>query len=225
MHQAIEKIKDAVDSAEKFESILPQTILDIDGMSGTKTRHFLSNLVEPADVYLEIGTWKGSTLVSALYPSPSSKCKKNFAIDNFSEFSDGNNIRAELEKNVRNNLSDPVNFLCEDSFRINPSSIGISDVSVYFYDGHHHDRSHYLALSHYKNSVRDDFIYIVDDWFCPFQETRNIIQKQTRQAIEDSNFTVLFELEIPSTKKDDRDGWWNGVGIFILSKNYENYIR
>jgi hypothetical protein len=73
--------------------------------------------------------------------------------------------------------------------------------------------------------VRDDFIYIVDDWFCPFQETRNIIQKQTRQAIEDSNFTVLFELEIPSTKKDDRDGWWNGVGIFILSKNYENYIR
>lgn len=39
----------------------------MDGMSGTKTRHFYNNLLNYQDArYLEIGTWKGSSVCSAM---------------------------------------------------------------------------------------------------------------------------------------------------------------
>jgi hypothetical protein len=53
------------------------------GYSGKKTRHFYNNLLSIEDArYLEIGTWKGSTLYSAMYGN---KAQITY-IDNWSQF-------------------------------------------------------------------------------------------------------------------------------------------
>jgi len=58
-------------------------IINIDGMSGTKTRHFYNNLLNTEDVrYLEIGTWKGSSVCSAMCGNKATVV----CIDNWSEF-------------------------------------------------------------------------------------------------------------------------------------------
>ena len=65
--ELIDHIEDSILKAEANESKLPRSVLhDIHGMSTHKTRAFMNNLVNiPGGRYLEIGSWKGSTLISA----------------------------------------------------------------------------------------------------------------------------------------------------------------
>jgi hypothetical protein len=54
--------------AEKGFSKITQGILDMEGMTGIKTRHFYNNMLNREGCrYLEIGTWKGSSICSAIY--------------------------------------------------------------------------------------------------------------------------------------------------------------
>lgn len=218
MEDTIKRIEKAIELAENFDSQLTDGVLNIEGMSGKKSRHFLNNLLTSNDIYLEVGSWKGSTLVSALYPSPVKKCKKYFAIDNFSEFTDGQNVENTLVDNFKKHLSVDPNILRADSFSINLEEHHISDVSVYLYDGNHHGDSHYQALYHFYPAMNDNFIYLVDDWFCPFLDMRSLIQERTKAAIKDLNLNTIYFKEISQDKKDDSEGWWNGVGIFYFSK-------
>jgi hypothetical protein len=218
MDNIIKRIERAIQLAENLQSELTEDILNIEGMSGKKNRHFLNNLLTPDDTYLEVGSWKGSTLVSALYPSPVKKCKKYFAIDNFSEFTEGQNIENTFKDNFKKHLLVDPNIICADSFSLNLKDNGISDISVYLYDGNHHGNSHYDALHYFSSAMSDNFIYLVDDWFCPFLDMRNLIQERTRSAISDLNLKTMYFKEITQDKKDDAEGWWNGIGIFYFSK-------
>jgi hypothetical protein len=67
----------------KKNSKITQEILDMDGMSGKMTRHFYNNILNFQDArYLEIGTWKGSSVCSAMYGNNAKVC----CIDNWSQF-------------------------------------------------------------------------------------------------------------------------------------------
>ena len=58
----------SIERAEKHLSRLYEDVLQIDGMSSAKVRHFLNNLCsKPNTHYLEIGVWKGSTFLASLF--------------------------------------------------------------------------------------------------------------------------------------------------------------
>src|SRR5579885_2094969 len=83
MEKYIDHINKAFDNAEKNISKISQSIINMDGMSGIKTRHFYNNLLNMEDArYLEIGTWKGSSVCSAMFGNKA----KVTCIDNWSEF-------------------------------------------------------------------------------------------------------------------------------------------
>jgi len=64
----IKHVQFSIGAAEKGLSNLNENILNIHGMSSAKNRHFLNNICNfPYVNYLEIGCWKGSTFISALY--------------------------------------------------------------------------------------------------------------------------------------------------------------
>lgn len=72
--------------ADLRRSKLPAAVLEMEGMSGDKTRHLYSNLCcLPGVRHLEVGCWKGSSLVAALYGNGGS-VEQSVAIDDFSEF-------------------------------------------------------------------------------------------------------------------------------------------
>jgi len=76
-------IDTAFQNAENNISKITNDIIRMDGMSGTKTRHFYNNLLNTADArYLEIGTYKGSSVCSAMCNNKA----KVVCIDNWSEF-------------------------------------------------------------------------------------------------------------------------------------------
>ena len=76
-------IETSFKNAENNISKITNDIINMDGMSRTNTRHFYNNLLNSDDArYLEIGTWKGSSVCSAMCNNQA----KVICIDNWSEF-------------------------------------------------------------------------------------------------------------------------------------------
>jgi hypothetical protein len=45
------------------------------------------------------------------------------------------------------------------------------------------------------------------------------VQSGTKEGIKECGFEILYERYLESGIGNNEDGWWNGLGIFILKKN------
>lgn len=214
----IEHIENCLNNASNFSSKLEDDILSMEGMSGKCTRHFYNNLVSLQNCrYLEIGTWRGSSVCSAMYKNNATV----LCIDNWSEF---NGPKKDFTENFEKYRGDnKAHFIEKDCFKVtreDVSKLGLDKFNIYLYDAGHTEREQYLALTKYINFVDDTFILVVDDW------NWKRVQKGTKDAISDLNLRVLYEKEILLTNDDShtpqplaRETWWNGIYIAVLSKN------
>lgn len=210
----IEKyIKHAISSYEKAnndDSKLNQDILNLSGYTGNKTRHFYNNLCSLDNItYLEVGTWLGSSLISALYGN---NCK-GFAIENWSEEHIGSNKESYkiFEKNTKTYLKDDNFFLIEkDFFLLDEKDVELSSVNIYLYDGHHESYSQELGITHFEKFLSKYCIIIVDDW------SWSKVQYGTIEGFKKSKLKIHHKIEHFST--DDRVGYWNGFGLFVCEK-------
>lgn len=199
-------------NAEYRKSNLPRAILNMDGMSGYKTRHFYNNILNMPDArYLEIGTWKGSSTCSGMYGNSATIT----CIDNWSLFG---GPKSEFLENLEKYKGDNnVNVIEADCFHVEVSTL--PKFNIYLYDGNHSEESQYKALTHYINCLDDTFILIVDDW--NWKDVRN----GTYRAIKDLNLTIEYKKEIRLTSNNShthitraKRTWWNGIFIAVLSK-------
>jgi len=191
------------------KSKLTPAILDIAGMSSPRNRHLLNNLLDmPVVNYLEIGTWKGSTFVSALYKN---KVNSAYAIDDWSQFTEGPvDIRTHFLKNCKR-FGVEYKMIESNCFAVNLKDIK-SKINVFFYDGDHGRKLTRNSLIYYLSILADEFLYIVDDydWEEPFLGVAD--------ALERTNLEVVYSKHLKSDEVNDVDTWWNGLGIFILKK-------
>lgn len=205
----IDHLEKCFELAEKNSSNIDEYIINMDGMSGTKTRHFYNNLLKLDDArYLEIGTWKGSSVCSAMVNNRA----KILCIDNWSEFNGPKTTFMEnFKKYEGNNIT---NFIEADCFSIDLNNL--EKFNIYMYDGNHSYDSHYNALTYYLNVLDDLFIYVVDDW--NWADVRNA----TMNSINDLNLNIVWQKEIKlnnnNTTTEDKLNWWNGISVFLLKK-------
>ena len=182
-------------------------------MSGTKTRHFYNNLLNSDDArYLEIGTWKGSSVCSAMCNNQA----KVICIDNWSEFGGPKSeFLVNFEKFKGKNHA---TFIENDCYKVDVSVL--PKFNIYMYDGNHSNDSHYMALLHYYDCLDDVFIFIVDDW------NWDDVRDGTYKSIQQLQLKILYEKEIRLTWDNShtnqplaKDTWWNGLYVAILQKN------
>ena len=123
-------IENAFKNAENNISKISDDIILMDGMSGTKTRHFYNNILNFPDArYLEIGTWKGSSVCSAMYNNKA----KVVCIDNWSEFE---NVKDEFLNNFEKFKGEnEAIFIENDCYNIDVSIL--PNFNIYMYDGNH----------------------------------------------------------------------------------------
>lgn len=198
--------------AERHQSKITNEIISMEGMSGTKTRHFYNNLLNTEDArYLEIGTWKGSSVCSAMCNNKATVV----CIDNWSEF--GGPKSEFLENFEKYKGENDAMFIEKDCFKVDVSQL--PKFNIYMYDGNHTNESHYHALLHYYDCLDDIFIYIVDDW--NWQDVRD----GTMQSIKKLNLKILYEQKIRLTWDNSHTPqpfasktWHNGIYISILQK-------
>lgn len=196
----------AFENAEKGESKITDGILNIDGMSGKKTRHFYNNLLNKADArYLEIGTWKGSSVCSAMCGNKA----KVVCIDNWSEF--GGPKKEFLTNFNTYKGENEASFIEQDCYKIDISQF--PKFNIYMYDGNHSKDSHYKALVHYYNYLDDMFVFIVDDW--NWKDVRD----GTHESFKKLKLSVLYEKEIYTRTNSTHATWWNGIYVAILKKD------
>jgi len=206
-HNYISHIEKSLNNANNNISKISKEIIDIEGMTGLNTKHLYNNLLNIPDArYLEIGTWKGSSLCSAIYKNKA----KVVCIDDWSEFGGAKDeFLYNLEKYKGDNT---VSYIEEDCFSIDISTIG--SFNIYLYDGNHSEESHYKSLTYYYNCLDDVFIFIVDDW------NWERVREGTEKAIEDLHLSVLYKKEIQLSEDTTKDPlWWNGIAVFLFKKS------
>lgn len=246
----VRHLERSVYAAELGISKLPVPIYYIDGMSSPKGRRLLNNLCEMEGTrYLEIGCWKGSTLISAISNNYET-IEQAVAIDNYSEFQlplftnsinfDGSplkdetvelsmdSVKEQFRKNIERyihdsrfwpfdlpSINDKLQFFDGDCF--NPEVIWkakyYAPFNIYFFDGEHTEEAQANAFLKYNDLLADQFICVVDDW-CDGNA-----EKGTRRAFEELGYNIVVECICPARYNGDVFQWWNGLGVFVISKS------
>ena len=212
-------IEKAIVNAYLGNSKLNEQILALEGMSSSKVRHLLNNLAAEAKGYLEVGCWKGSTLISACYGND---CPA-FAIDNFSEFDKEKTTEEILRSNISKFLSGKdVFFFNNDFMEIAPENTEGSKIDLLLYDGSHSYKDQYNAIVHLTKFCEDEFVLVIDDW------NHEPAKSGTIDAINDCKEYGLVVHEnyiLPAKFNGDLDGWWNGVWVAKIHKLSEEKRR
>lgn len=217
-----EQIKKSLEKANSCQSKITKEILDLNGMTGKKTRHFYNNICSMDDArYLEIGTWKGSSVCAAMCGNQMS-C---VCIDNWSEF--GGPKKEFLRNFNKFKGLNNARFIEKDCWDVDVSDLGT--FNIYMYDGDHTETSHFQALQHYLPCLDDEFIYLVDDW-----NWEDVIVG-TLESIHCNNLRIMFQIEIftnnrvhppngpgEGDRSRENGDWHNGISIFVLQKRTQS---
>jgi SAM-dependent methyltransferase len=205
-------VDECLKNANMDKPNLPETILKYDGMSGDRTRRFYNAVCSrPNTRYLEIGTWYGSSSISALYGN---SVDATF-IDNWAEFGGNKTILTKALETFKG--TSRYRLIESNSWDVNHSELGLFD--VYLYDGGHTYTDHYKAISEYIQHVKDGGIIMVDDW------NWERVRKGTLDAFRDLDVDVIHTREVLNDMTDfnlsDRSNapWWNGIGVFVVGTN------
>lgn len=191
---------------EEFKQILNK----IDGMTTSNVLQLLNlavKFLEDEEIYCEIGTYQGSTLIGALMNNDH---KLAYAVDDFSEFdADGKNLE-ELENNLSLfNLQEQVIFCNQDfeEFFVDLKTYGIENkIGVYFYDGAHDYRCQLMGLLLVTPFLANQALIIVDD-------TNFLSSKQANYDFLQLNPHCKLILDLP-TPKNCHHTFWNGIQVF-----------
>ena len=187
-------------------SKLSDEVLALSGHSTLTLRHFLNNLCSfPSANFLEIGTFTGSTLISASYRNQG----RFTAIDNFAWSPPTRKVFRRVEQRFK----DWCRFDFHDADCWNPSLLAKLPrrINVYFFDGPHSFEDHYRAFADYDPVLAREFLAVVDDWdFWP-------IRKATRDAFAFLRYRCVEEREL-STRNMPAKHWGNGLYVALVRK-------
>jgi predicted O-methyltransferase YrrM len=196
---------------------------DVTGMSSSKKLKLLNLAVsllpkDGSEAYLEVGTYLGKSLISALRENSG---RSAIACDDFSEFqSQGNgNINALKENLLRYGMLERVKFYNED-FRAlfsRWSDEELPRIGVYLYDGAHDEQSQYDGIRMVEPLLANNALVIVDDWrYAP--DSESYAEAGTKQAIAQSAHRWKILWELPARFNGDREMWWNGVAVLAFQR-------
>jgi predicted O-linked N-acetylglucosamine transferase (SPINDLY family) len=191
--------------SEQFQAALDR----IQGMTTANVMQLLNAavaLMEPDEVYCEIGCFRGATLIGALLNQPQ---RLAYAVDNFSEFDpDGENLDFLWKNLAAFDLQEQVMFCNQDfeEFFADLRALQTSDrIGVYLYDGAHDYRSQLMGLLLVKPFLADRALIIVDDtnWDAVQQANWDFIAAHPQAQLI---------LDLP-TPENGHPSFWNGLHL------------
>jgi predicted O-methyltransferase YrrM len=182
-------------------------IKSTNGMA-TENKLALLNLaaahLDPGEVYLEIGTYRGTSLIGA---SLGTSGERFVAIDDFSQFGGP----AEV---CRANLND---FGCGDATLISANAWDVLRgpfpycIGAYFYDGAHSFADQWRAFSFVEPYLADEALIIIDD-------TSHSPVRAANRAYTAGDRRYQRVASFPAARRQD-PRWWNGVDVFAFRRS------
>ena len=128
-----------------------------------------------------------------------------------SRYDHKNNIKKCIDKETKFKL------IKKDFRSVNYKELG--KYNLYLFDGPHHEKDQYDALTFVHTALEKKFILIVDDW------NWDQVRLGTNKAIQDLNFKIIAGLEIMTTQNSSsayvqgqNSEWHNGYCFFVIEK-------
>jgi protein O-GlcNAc transferase len=184
-------------------------LAEVPGMA-TENKLLLLNLavahLAPGEVYVEVGCYKGASIVGAARGNQSARI---FACDNFSKF-DGTAeiLKANLDRHAPGQVEfhnlESREFLRAAPWR--PARIG-----AYFFDGGHSFTDQFEGLQYALPSFADDALVIIDD--TNKREARAADALFARMV---PGFELVLDLRTP---RNHHPTWWNGIQVFRFRRS------
>src|SRR5271156_891854 len=197
-------------STHPADRSLSHILAEIPGMATENKLRLLNCAVaslDPAEVYVEVGCYKGASLVGAATSNPHARI---FACDNFSQF-DGaaDALRRTLDAHT---APGQVAFFDRD-FRAflaaapwDPAPIG-----AYFYDGGHSFADQYDGIALAIPHLADDALIIIDDTNKRAARSANHLVARALPG-----FKLVLDLR---TARNHSPTWWNGIQVFRYQRH------
>lgn len=215
--QRIEAIKDAISRADKMQSNMPASALEVPFLGSLKIRALLNNLGAISTHVADVGSHKGGSMCSML--AGNSNIKSATAIDSWA--SDETNEDKAYPQFIANTqkfkpTTTELNVIVGDCWEVSLDLIP-NKIDLYSYDAGHSQSDQMNALLYYKDMLADEFIYVCDDW------EYGDVKQGTMEGIEEGNYEILFQQELlnPSgTYENDHlnEHWWRGYFVALLKK-------
>lgn len=197
------------DSIRPKEQRFGEVIAQVPGMTTAniiQLLNFAVDCMEPDEIYCEIGTYQGTTLIGALLDRPG---RMAYAVDNFSEFDREGKNQEKLQENLQKfNLENQVCFCNQDfeEFFLELREIEKENkIGVYLYDGAHDYRSQLIGLLLVRPFLAPKSIVIVDD-----ANQRAVQQANWDFIAANPECELLLEMFTPG---DGYPTFWNGIQI------------
>ena len=159
-----------------------------------------ASLLEPGESYVEIGTFRGTSLIAAMLANDADFV----AIDDFSM---GRGSRDALDENLtRFGLKGRPTILEGNAFELlRGGALTGRAVGVYYYDASHDYDSQVAGLRLVEPYLAEPALLIVDDsdWEAVGRATRDYLAGQPRARL-------LFDI---AGKSHGQPDWWEGVHV------------
>ena len=198
-------------------------LVDIEGMSSPRVCNFLNRLVSAMDLeesYLEVGTWKGRTLVSAAWGNIGRVC---FGCDRFRTWGrytgPGFLARRALYDNLARyrGRTAEIRFFRTTSEQLFRERLVDGPIGVYFYDGDHSYAGTRHGVMAAAPLLSQRSVLLMDDWNDP------VIRGATLAGIADAGLETLWHRALDGNHSES--GWWNGLGVFYLENHLARHCH
>ncbi len=201
--------KDALEESSYFVNAEP--LVDIRGLSSPKVCNLLNQLVarmDPSEYYLEIGTFRGLTLVSAALNNAGKTC---VGCDKFRFWGQFTGWGFLAKRALNRAGSAKITFHHMPSERLFREKRVPAPVGVFFYDGDHtyQGTKHHVVVAEPLLSTKS--VLVMDDWNDP------AIREGTYDGLREAKLEVLWETALEGENLKT-EGWWNGLAAFYLER-------
>ena len=228
MDPYVKRVLEAIDAGNTNTSNFNPERYSIQGLSSDRVRHFLNSLCSHEDaVYLEIGTFTGSTFFAATMGNKS-RC---IGVDDFSEptvrpmvdrgmWTELGNPYDTLVKNWQKYENGNATFIKSSVKELTEEDFNGSKPNILFYDANHDMMEQMNNLNDLLPFLADKFIIIVDD------ANFDGVVDGTVQWASENHLQCYLERRILSSVVESPIHWWNGVHVMVLEKDNSvaNYI-
>jgi predicted O-methyltransferase YrrM len=196
--------EDFPSSAHPRDRRFEQVLADVSGLTRANNLALLNlaaSLVEPGETYVEIGVYKGASLICAMLGNEDTKF---IAVDNFSM---STTSREQLVASLsRYGLAEKATFVEGDGLAIlRDGRLAGHSVGVYYYDAKHQYEAQLQALRLIEPYLAERALVIVDDadW--------HGVQRAIRDYLSSQACARLL-LEIGGRERGAPQ-WWEGVAV------------
>jgi len=230
-------VQAALEMSQVDKSKLDDWLKKVDGASSSRLRGFINNLCGADNInYLEIGVYKGATLMSAIASNPATKAVgiENSMYDwrkpNPATIPEGSpcwpsmirDLNYNLEKwtTTRGYVPNAITII-EDSFQnVDYSKLPTFNIC-------------YLDIEQINATILDEFFTIVyphlnkECVLIVSGVTNSILMEEINKSLlrHDDNFTIEYEfLEISGSGSDSRN-YWNGIRILGLKRKVKAAVK